>query len=211
MERLSHTNGAVKPAGIAGDPELGGTLAVYKVVDPVTGVDLPAGEVGELLVRGPITTRGYYDMPEQTADLFTEGGWMRTGDLGRLSEDDYLTLTGRQKESYRFGGELVIPSDIEGVLIDHPGVLEAHVVGIPHERWGEVGCAWVVANPEAVPEAAELIDYCSSRLARFKVPALVYFVDAAELPRTVTGRVQKFRLVERAAQYAARRDTAPAS
>ncbi|SCC64226.1 MULTISPECIES: class I adenylate-forming enzyme family protein [Rhodococcus] len=211
IERLNHTNGAVKPAGIAGDPELGGTLAVYKVVDPVTGVGLPAGEVGELLVRGPIITRGYYDMPEQTADLFTEGGWMRTGDLGRLSEDGYLTLTGRQKESYRFGGELVIPSDIEGVLIDHPGVLEAHVVGLPHERWGEVGCAWVVANPEAVPEAAELIDYCSSRLARFKVPAVVYFVDAADLPRTVTGRVQKFRLVERAAQYAALRDTAPTS
>lgn len=211
LERLSHTNGAVKPGGLAGDPELGGALAVYKAVDPVTGKELAAGEVGELLVRGPIITHGYFDMPEQTADLFTEGGWMRTGDLGRLSEDGYLTLTGRQKESYRFGGELVIPSDIEEVLIDHPGVLEAHVVGIPHERWGDVGCAWVVANPDAVPEAAELIEYCSTRLARFKVPAVVHFIDAAELPRTVTGRVQKFRLVERAVQQAAARDKASAS
>jgi fatty-acyl-CoA synthase len=211
LERLSHSNGAVKPGGLAGDPELGGALAIYKVVDPVTGEELAAGEVGELLVRGPIITHGYYDMPEQTADLFTEGGWMRTGDLGRLSDDGYLTLTGRQKESYRFGGELVIPSDIEEVLIDHPGVLEAHVVGIPHERWGDVGCAWVVANPDDVPEAPELIEYCSTRLARFKVPAVVYFIDAEELPRTVTGRVQKFRLVERAAQQVAARHKASAS
>lgn len=210
-ERLSHTNGTIKPAGLAGYPELGGTLAIYKVVDPATGEELSAGEVGELLVRGPILTRGYYDMPEQTAELLTEDGWMRTGDLGRLSEDGYLTLTGRRKESYRFGGELVIPSDIEEVLIDHPGVLEAHVVGIPHERWGDVGCAWVVANPDAVPEETELIEYCSSRLARFKVPAMVCFIDPAELPRTVTGRVQKFRLVERAVQHAAARNKASAS
>jgi fatty-acyl-CoA synthase len=200
MDRLCHTNGTVKPAGIAGLPELGGTLAVYKVVDPVTGEDLPAGHVGELLVRGPIITRGYYDKPEETAALFTDGGWMRTGDLGRLDQDGYLTLTGRQKESYRFGGELVIPSDIEEVLIDHPGVLEVHVVGVPHERWGDVGCAWVVANPAAVPEPDELIQYCSTRLARFKVPAMVCFIEPAELPRTVTGRVQKFQLVDRAVQ-----------
>lgn len=211
IERLSHTNGAVKPAGLAGDPELGGALAIYKVVDPATGEDLAAGEIGELLVRGPIITRGYYDKPEETAALFTEDGWMRTGDLGRLSEDGYLTLTGRQKESYRFGGELVIPSEIEEVLIDHPGVLEAHVVGVPHERFGEVGCAWVVANPDAVPQAAELLEYCALRLARFKVPAMVCFIDATELPRTVTGRVQKFRLVERAVQHAAVRDNASAS
>ena len=210
-EVLSQTNGTVKPAGLAGYPELGGALAIYKVVDPQTGEDLPAGEVGELIVRGPIITRGYYDKPEQTAEMFTRGDWMRTGDLGRLSKDGYLTLTGRQKESYRFGGELVIPSDVEEVLNEHPGVLEAHVIGVPHDRWGEVGCAWVVANPDAVPEAAELIEYCSTRLARFKVPAIVLFIDAAELPRTVTGRVQKFHLVQRAVEHVAARDKTAAS
>lgn len=210
-EHLSHHNGTVKPAGLAGDPELGGVLAVYKVVDPLTGDELAPNEVGELLVRGPIITRSYFDKPEETAAMFTEDGWMRTGDLGRIDEDGYLTLTGRQKESYRFGGELVIPSDIEEVLIDHPGVLEAHVVGIPHERWGDVGCAWIVANPDALPTAAELIEYCSTRLARFKVPALVLFTEASELPRTVTGRVQKFHLVDRAVRQLAAREKASAS
>ncbi|WP_290584299.1 AMP-binding protein [Aeromicrobium sp.] len=203
VEQLAHVNGTVKPGGLAGDPELGGALAVYKVVDPVTGADLPTGEVGELYVRGPIITRSYYDKPEETAALFTDDGWMRTGDLGRLADDGYLTLTGRQKESYRFGGELVIPSDVEEVLIDHPGVLEAHVVGVPHERWGDVGCAWVVADPAARPDPDELIEYCASRLAKFKVPAMVFFTEAADLPRTVTGRVQKFHLVERAVRQAA--------
>jgi fatty-acyl-CoA synthase len=210
LDRLARTNGTVKPGGLAGDPELGGALAVYKVVDPVTGDELGPGIVGELLVRGPIVTRGYYDKPEETTALFTEGGWMRTGDLGRIDERDYLTLTGRQKESYRFAGELVIPSDIEEILIEHPGVLEAHVVGVPHERWGDVGCAWVVVNPAAVPGAEELIEYCSSRLARFKVPAMVCFIEAADLPRTVTGRVQKFQLVDRAVLHMAARAKAPA-
>jgi fatty-acyl-CoA synthase len=210
IERLSGTNGTVKPAGIAGEPMLDGALAVYRVVDPLTGAELPAGDVGELLVRGPIITRGYFDKPEETAALFTDDGWMRTGDLGRIDPAGYLTLTGRQKESYRFGGELVIPSDVENVLIDHPGVLEAHVVGLPHERWGDVGCAWVVAHPDHVPTAEDLIAYCSSRLARFKVPAVVHFVEASELPRTVTGRVQKFHLVERAVALA-QQDRVPTS
>jgi fatty-acyl-CoA synthase len=203
VERLANTNGTTKPAGIAGEPTLGGALAVYKVVDPLTGAELPPDEVGELLVRGPIITRGYYDKPEETAALFTPDGWMRTGDLGRLDREGYLTLTGRQKESYRFGGELVIPSDVEEVLLDYPGVLQAHVVGLPHERWGDVGCAWIVADPEQKPDADDLIAYCATRLARFKVPAVVHFIDDDELPRTVTGRVQKFHLVKRAATMAA--------
>lgn len=206
IDRLSSTNGTVKPAGLAGDPDLGGSLAIYKVVDPQTGDELAAGEVGELLARGPILTQGYYDKPEATAALFTEDGWMRTGDLGRIAENGYLTLTGRQKESYRFGGELVIPSDIEEVLIDHAGVLEAHVVGVPHERWGDVGCAWVVRSPGATCSPEELLEYCSSRLARFKVPAMVFFVEPTDLPRTVTGRVQKFQLVDRAIRRMAQPD-----
>jgi fatty-acyl-CoA synthase len=204
IDRLSGTNGCLKPAGVAGDPELGGVLAVYRAVHSGTGAILPVGEVGELVVRGPIVTRGYHDKPEETAALFTADGWMRTGDLGRIDERGYLVLTGRKKESYRCGGELVLPGEVEAVLADHPGVMAAHVVGIPHARMGEVGCAWVVAAPDR-PGEEDLIAYCASRLARFKVPAVVLFTDAADLPVTATGRVQKFVLVERATQHLVRR------
>ncbi len=197
IDRLAGTNGCLKPAGVAGDPELGGVLAVYRTVHPGTGATLPVGEVGELVVRGPIVTHGYYDKSAETAALFTEDGWMRTGDLGRIDENGYLILTGRTKESYRCGGELVLPGEIEKVLADHPAVLAAHVVGIPHPRMGEVGCAWVVSTPDR-PSSEDLIAYCASRLARFKVPAAVLFAEAHELPTTVTGRVQKFLLTQRA-------------
>ncbi|MFC4944180.1 AMP-binding protein [Pseudonocardia sp. GCM10023141] len=203
IERLATTNGTLKPAGVAGDPALGGVLAVYKTVHSETGETLPVGAVGELVVRGPIVTHGYHDKPEETAALFTDDGWMRTGDLGRIDEQGYVVLTGRKKESYRCGGELVLPGEIEQVLIDHPGVLAAHVVGIPHPRMGEVGCAWVVPASER-PGDDELIAYCASRLARFKVPAVVLFTRADELPTTATGRVQKFLLAERATTILAR-------
>ncbi len=205
LERLQRTNGCPKPAGVAGDPDLGGVLAVYKAVDSESGADLPSGEVGELVVRGPIVTTGYYDKPVETAALFDTAGWMRTGDLGRFDADGYLTLTGRKKESYRCGGELVIPSEVEQVLQDHPGVLAAHVVGVPHQRMGEVGCALVVADPVLLPDPEVLLAYCASRLARFKVPAHVLLVESDEVPRTVTGRVQKFQLVQRAVDELARR------
>ena len=198
LDRLVGTNGCHKPAGVAGADEPDGFLAVYKAVDSETGEDLPPGSVGELVVRGPIVTTGYYDKPEETAALFTADGWMRTGDLGRFDEQGYLSLTGRKKESYRCGGELVMPSEIEAVLGDHPGVRAAHVVGVPHPRMGEVGCAWVVADASGRPDPDALLSYCSGRLARFKVPAHVLFIDAAEVPLTVTGRVQKFQLVQRA-------------
>lgn len=197
IERLAGTNGCLKPAGVAGDPELDGALAVYKTVHPGTGQTLPVGEVGELVVRGPSVTHGYYDKPAETAAMFTDDGWMRTGDLGIIDEDGYLVLTGRTKESYRCGGELVLPGEIEQVLADHPSVLAAHVVGIPHPRMGEVGCAWVVSGPER-PSSEDLIAYCASRLARFKVPASVLFAEAHDLPVTATGRVQKFLLAQRA-------------
>jgi fatty-acyl-CoA synthase len=202
LERLIGTNGCLKQAGVAGDPELGGVLAVYKTVHPETGETLPVGEVGELVCRGPIITRGYHDKPEETAALFTADGWMRTGDLGRIDEQGYLVLTGRRKESYRCGGELVMPGEVERVLGEHPDVVAAHVVGIPHERMGEVGCAWVVPGPRR-PTPDELIAHCTPRLARFKVPAVVLFTDADALPMTVTGRVQKFVLVERALEQLA--------
>lgn len=211
IDRLSGTNGTPKPAGVAGDPELGGVLGVYKTIHTSTGADLPPGETGELVVRGPLVTRGYYNKPAETAAAFTPDGWLRTGDIGHLDEQGYLVLTGRTKESYRCGGELVIPSEVEQVLSDHPDVIAAHIVGIPHPRMGEVGCAWVV--PAATrPSPEDLIAYCMNRLARFKVPAKVLFIEPEAIPTTATGRVQKFHLVERAIEVLARTsEEAPAA
>jgi fatty-acyl-CoA synthase len=207
-QRLVDTVGTVKLAGAAGDPELDGLLAVYKVVHTETGADLPAGGIGELLVRGPAVTLGYYNKPAETAASFTADGWFRTGDLGRFDEDGYLRLTGRKKESYRCGGELVLPSEVEQVLTGFAGVLAAHVVGIPHRRMGEVGCAFLVVAHDR-PDPRDVIAYCASRLARFKVPAEVLFIPADELPTTVTGRVRKFELAERAARELASPDPSP--
>ncbi|HVE24434.1 MAG TPA: AMP-binding protein [Sporichthya sp.] len=197
-ETLQTTLGCHKHAGIAGDPELGGVLARYKAVDP-EGKEVAPGEIGALIVRGPIVTRGYFDKPAETAELIDENGWLHTGDLGTFDEHGYIKLTGRKKESYRCGGELVLPSEVEEVLGQVEGVAAAHVVGLPHERMGEVGCAWIVpsdaANP---PDPDAVIAFAKERLARFKVPATVLFTSAADVPMTVTGRVKKFELVARA-------------
>ncbi|WP_211210864.1 AMP-binding protein [Sporichthya polymorpha] len=198
VDTLQTTLGCHKPAGIAGDPALGGVLARYKVVGP-QGEELPPGEIGALIVRGPIVTRGYFDKPAETAELIDAEGWLHTGDLGSFDEYGYIRLTGRKKESYRCGGELVLPSEVEEVLSGFPGVAAVHVVGIPHDRMGEVGCAWIVpADPGQVPEPEALIAHCKERLARFKVPAAVLFTAAGDIPMTVTGRVKKFELVARA-------------
>jgi fatty-acyl-CoA synthase len=198
LSRLQTTNGTTKPAGVAGDPALGGGLAVYKVVAPDTGEELAAGQIGEFVARGPAISPGYFDKPAETAQAFTADGWLRTGDLGRIDHDGYLVLTGRIKESYRIGGELVLPAEVEEVLGRHPAVKAAHVVGVPHPRMGEVGWAFIVAAQGAVVDEAEVLAYCAQFLARFKVPARVLVIDESQLPTTVTGRVQKFRLVERA-------------
>lgn len=197
LDRLIDTVGTLKLAGAAGDPDLHGLLAEYKVVHSETNEDLGQGETGELVVRGPVVTRGYHNKPEETASSFTSDGWFRTGDLGRFDENGYLRLTGRKKESYRFGGELVLPAEVEQVLSAYPGVVAAHVVGVPHPRMGEVGCAFLVTGPQR-PDPDEILAYCTSRLARFKVPAHVLFIAADDVPTTATGRVRKFELVERA-------------
>jgi fatty-acyl-CoA synthase len=195
-EHLYTKQGRFRNAGAAGDVTLGGCLAVYTTIDPETGAELPRGARGELVVRGPAVTAGYYNKPEETAAAFTATGWLRTGDLGVVDDDDYVILGGRLKETYRCGGEMVMPAEVEMVLAECPGVAQAHVVGIAHERMGEVGCAVIVTDGSQRPDAAELVAHCTKNLARFKVPAHVVFMEASELPVTVTGRVQKFRLAE---------------
>ncbi|MCW5747066.1 MAG: acyl--CoA ligase [Alphaproteobacteria bacterium] len=200
LSMVAQTVGRPLDAGAAGIPELGGVLAEYKTVDPLTGEDLPKGSVGELCSRGPTSTSGYFAKPAETAALLLPGGWVRSGDLGRVRPDGYLELTGRSKELYKSGGELVSPKEVEELLTGHPAVAQAFAVGVPDDRWGEIGCAWIVPSPGAHVSADEIIELARQRLARFKVPKHVLFLEASELPTTPTGKVQKFRLVEMARQ-----------
>ena len=207
LEFHSATVGRPKLAGAAGvdprtpvaDAHRGEDLCVYKTVDPVTGEDLPDGTEGELASTGPTHMLGYWNKPEETAQAL-RAGWVYSGDLGVVSPGGYLRVTGRSKELYKSGGELVMPKEIEDLLTRHPGVSQAFVVGVADDRWGDVGCAWIVPEPGAVVDAGELIALCKEKLARFKVPRHVLFLSPAELPTTPTGKVQKFRLAQRAAE-----------
>jgi fatty-acyl-CoA synthase len=199
VEDLAHTVGWPKPGGIAGDPALDRRLAEYRAVDPVTGAALPPGQEGELVARGPIVCRGYFQQAEATAAAIMPDGWLRSGDLGYLREDGALVLTGRVKEAYKCGGELVMPAEVEACLTRRADIAQAYVVGVPDARMGEVGCAWVVPDADTKPDPDEIISYCRAELARYQVPACVLFTTADQLPLTVFGKVQKFRLAERAA------------
>jgi len=203
----SSTVGRPKLAGAAGVP--GGDLCVYKTVDPVTGEDLPDGAEGELASTGPTHMLAYWNKPEETSQALRDG-WVYSGDLGVVQPDGYLRVTGRSKELYKSGGELVMPKEIEDLLTRHPGVSQAFVVGVADERWGDVGCAWIVPEPGAVVDPAELLALCKDKLARFKVPRHVLLLDPSELPTTPTGKVQKFRLAQRAASLIAQDQLPPA-
>lgn len=197
-ERLTGTNGRLRDVGVAGDESLGRKLVAYRVVDTATGEEVPPGEMGELRIKGPGVTRGYYKKPEETAAAFDDQGWMRTGDLGTVDNEDYLRLLGRTKESYRCGGEQVLPGEIEDLLLEHPAVDQAFVVPVPDDRMGEAGAACIIPKTKNPPDAQEFIEYCAQRLARFKVPKYVLFITQDELPTTATGRPRKFLLTEQA-------------
>ena len=200
MERLLTTNGRLRDVGPAGDLAHGGRLVAYRVVDPETGLQVALGEAGELQAKGIGVTAGYYNKPEATATAFTADGWLHTGDLGRIDADHYLTLAGRLKESYRCGGEQVLPTEVEDLLVTHPAVLQAHVVPVPDARMGEAGVAYVVLRDQPAVTPAELIEFCAARLARFKLPKHVLPIRAEDIPSTPSGRARKFLLVQKAMQ-----------
>lgn len=192
------TQGPIRDAGPAGDPALGGRLVDYRVVDTATEEVAAPGQIGELRARGPGITQGYYKKPDETAAAFDADGWFRSGDLGYFDDKGRLILAGRLKETYRCGGEQVMPTEIEDVLTSHPDVVQAHVVPVPDERMGEAGAAWVVLRDGAGVTLEELRARCEAALARFKVPKYVLKIDAADLPTTASGRARKFLLSERA-------------
>jgi fatty-acyl-CoA synthase len=159
-----------------------------RVVDDV-GRDVPPGEIGEVWFRGPNLFAGYWNRPEATAEAFTPDGWFRSGDLGRLDDEGFLTLVDRKKDMIISGGENVYSAEVEDALFAHPAVAEAAVIGVPDEHWGEAVRAIVALHPGSAASVEDLIEHCRGRLARYKAPKSVVFVDA--LPLNAAGKVLK--------------------
>jgi crotonobetaine/carnitine-CoA ligase len=168
-----------------------------RVVDS-DGNEVPPGEVGELIFRNPVLMKGYYRNPEQTAETIRDG-WLYTGDLVRKDEDGYFYFVDRKKDIIRVRGENVASAEVEAVLNEHPGVLEAAVVGIPSELTEEDVAAFVVLRPGTALAIEELLDWCRPRLADFKLPRQVWVVES--LPKTETQRVEKHVLRQRARDF----------
>jgi fatty-acyl-CoA synthase len=150
------------------------------------------GEVGELWLRGPHVSKGYWNNPQATAEALDADGWFHTGDLARRDAEGFHYIAGRKKDMFISGGVNVYPAEIEGELLLHPDVQDAAVIGAPHPTWGEVGVAFIVARPGRLPSAEALAQHLEGRLARYKVPREFVFVDA--LPRTPYGKVVKGNL-----------------
>jgi len=166
-----------------------------RVVDPFTGRPMASGTAGEVLLRGPNVMLGYLDDPRATAEAVDPDGWLRTGDVGSLDGRGYLTITDRLKDVVIVGGFNVYPAEVEQVLACLDDVMEAAAVGVPDERLGEVTKAYVVRRPSSALDAARVLEHCRERLANFKVPRSVEFVD--QLPRNATGKVLRRELKER--------------
>ena len=152
-------------------------------------VPLAAGEIGNIEVKGPNVFKGYWRMPEKTADEFTTDSWFKTGDVGKVDTDGFVTIVGRSKDLIISGGYNVYPAEIEGCINELPGVAESAVVGVPHKDFGEAVLALVVAKPGSMLDGAAVVAALKSQIANFKVPKQVFVVD--ELPRNAMGKVQK--------------------
>jgi long-chain acyl-CoA synthetase len=166
-----------------------------RICDPATGRERAPGDVGEVWLRAPNVMRGYFDRPAETAASLTEDGWLRTGDGGYVDDEGYLFLTDRIKDMIVSGGENVYPIEVEEALAQHPDVADVAVIGVPHERWGETVKALVVPRPGAAPSPDELVAFARERLAGYKLPRSIEFVE--DFPRTSTGKVLKRALRER--------------
>ncbi len=164
-----------------------------KVIDPTTGLTMPRGEPGELCTRGYSVMLGYWEEPEKTAEAVDRARWMHTGDLATMDEDGYVAITGRIKDLVIRGGENISPREIEEFLYRHPDILDAQVIGVPDEKYGEELMAWVRMRPGTEPLTAEAVrEFCRGQLAHFKIPRYVHVVD--EFPMTVTGKVRKVQM-----------------
>ena len=180
---------AERKLGSAGKPLM---HTEVKVVDD-DGNELPWGEVGELYIRGPNITPGYWNKPEATEDSF-DGGWLKTGDAARFDDEGFVYIVDRWKDMYISGGENVYPAEVENVIYQLPQIAEAAVIGVPDERWGETGKVFISLKEGQSIEEKDIIEHCLKNLAKFKVPQSVEFIEL--LPRNATGKVLKRELRE---------------
>jgi fatty-acyl-CoA synthase len=165
-----------------------------KVVDPASGMTVPVGIPGEVCTRGYSVMLGYWDQPDVTASSVDPAGWMHTGDLAVMDADGYLSITGRIKDMVIRGGENVYPREIEEFLYGHPAIEDVQVIGVPDARYGEELCAWVRLRPGAELSLEELRQFCTGKIAHYKIPRYLRISDG--FPMTVTGKVQKFKMRE---------------
>lgn len=179
----------------AGAVGLCGPLTAVRLVDEEDR-DVPDGTPGEILIFGLNVTPGYWNRPEERARAFTEDGWIRTGDVGRRDADGFISIVDRRKDMFISGGENVYPVEVETALREHPSVREVAVIGIPDERWGEVGRAYVIPMPGHDPAPDDLMRHCQPLIARYKIPKEVLIVP--DLPRTGSGKVMKHVLRQQA-------------
>jgi len=157
---------------------------------------VPTGEAGEIVVRGYTNMLGYLDDPEQTAATIDPDGWLHTGDVGVIDARGYIDITDRKKDMFIVGGFNAYPAEIERMMIEHPGIGQVSVIGIPDDRLGEVGAAFVVPAPGTPPTEDELIAWCREKMANYKVPRRVWIVDG--LPLNASNKVLKIELRDRA-------------
>ncbi len=182
---LGNPAGATRRPGTVGIPF---PSTIVRVVDPDDAtVDVPNGEPGELLLRGPQVFAGYWNRPQETADTLLDGGWLRSGDIVTVADDGFVTIVDRRKELIITGGFNVSPSEVEEVLRTHPDVTDAAVVSLPRGDGTEMVAAAVVLHPNANADVSALKDYCRTRLADYKVPRRIVFVD--DMPRNLIGKV----------------------
>jgi fatty-acyl-CoA synthase len=171
-----------------------------KIVKPATGEVVEHGEPGELCIRGYAVMLGYWKAPELTASAIDGDGWMHTGDLGTMDSDGYVSITGRIKDMVIRGGENIYPREVEEFLYSHPDIIDAQVIGVPDEKYGEELVACLRLRPGAVELTTEQLgEFCRGKLAHYKIPKYVRVVDS--FPMTVTGKVRKIELREESARH----------
>ena len=170
-----------------------------KVIDPATGLTVPRGAPGELCTRGYSVMLGYWRQPDKTGEVIDAARWMHTGDLAVMDSDGYLSITGRIKDMVIRGGENIYPREVEEFLYTHPDILDAQVIGVPDAKYGEELMAWIRLRAGAAPITAEsLRDFCTGKLAHYKIPRYVHITD--EFPMTVTGKVRKVEMREKSVE-----------
>ena len=179
----------------------------FRIVDPTTGAEQPDGEAGEIAVRGYGLMMGYYNKPTATADSYDAEGWFRTGDTGLRRTDGYIRFLGRYKDMLKVGGENVDPMEIEGLLLELDGVQQAAVVGYPDARLNEVAVAYVQRRPGSTLGEKDVVEHCRGKVATFKIPRHVLFVDA--MPMTASGKIRKVELRDDAKQQLGTDTAAP--